>query len=112
MQLAPLYEIAAEHRALYDKLMDMDADEQAIIDTLQAETDMIPKVQSYGLVIRNMEALEVAVNVEAERLAMRAKLIAKRMAAIKQRATGRHDICQCVEGRTPAIHDQRGEESG
>lgn len=83
--LAPLYQIAEEHRALYDKLMDMDADEQTIADTLEAETDMIPKVQSYGFVIRNMEALETAVNVEAERLAMRARIIAKRSAAIKQR---------------------------
>lgn len=85
MQLAPLYEVAAEHRALYDKLMDMEADDQTVIDTLEAETDMIPKVQSYGFVIRNMEAMEAAVNVEAERLAMRGKLIAKRTAAIKQR---------------------------
>lgn len=85
MQLAPLYEVAAEHRALYEKLMDMDADEQTVLDTLEAETDMIPKVQSYGFVIRNMEAMETAINVETARLALRGKIIAKRVAAIKQR---------------------------
>lgn len=85
MQLAPLYEVAAEHRALYEKLMDMDADEQMVLDTLEAETNMIPKVQSYGFVIRNMEAMQSMINAEAERLALRASIIAKRTAAIKQR---------------------------
>ena len=83
--LAPLYDIAQEHRALYDQLMDMDADEQTIADTLEAESDMIPKVQSYGFVIRNMEALQAAVNAEAERLATRARILAKRQELIKQR---------------------------
>lgn len=83
--LAPLYEVAAEHRALYDKLMDMEADDQTVIDTLEAESDMALKVQSYGFVIRNMEAMESATGAEAERLALRSKLIAKRVAAVKQR---------------------------
>lgn len=83
--LAPLYEIAGEARAIYEKLMDMDADDQTIADTLEAETDMIPKVQSYGFVIRNMEALESAINAEAERLAMKARVLAKRREALKQR---------------------------
>lgn len=83
--LAPLYEIAGEARAIYEQLMDMDADEQTIADTLEAETDMVPKVQSYGFVIRNMEAMETAVKAEAERLDMRARILAKRREALKQR---------------------------
>lgn len=83
--LAPLYEIAGEARAIYEKLMDMDADEQTIADTLEAETDMVPKVQSYGFVIRNMEAMETAINAESERLALRARILAKRREALKQR---------------------------
>lgn len=83
--LAPLYEIAGEARAIYEKLMDMDADEQTIADTLEAETDMVPKVQSYGFVIRNMEAMQAAINAEAERLATRARILAKRQEALKQR---------------------------
>ncbi|KCB25937.1 siphovirus Gp157 family protein [Bordetella hinzii] len=83
--LAPLYEIAGEARAIYEKLMDMDADDQTIADTLEAETDMVPKVQSYGFVIRNMEALETAINAEAERLALRARILANRREALKKR---------------------------
>lgn len=83
--LASLYEIAGEARAIYEKLMDMDADEQTIADTLEAETDMVPKVQSYGFVIRNMEAMETAINAEAERLAMRGRILAKRREALKER---------------------------
>lgn len=83
--LAPLYEVAGEARAIYEKLMDLDLDDQAIQDTLEAETDMVPKVQSYGFVIRNMEALESAVNAEAERLTMRARIIANRREALKKR---------------------------
>lgn len=82
--LAPLYEIAGEARAIYEKLMDMDADEQTIADTLEAETDMVPKVQSYGFVIRNMEAMEVAIRAEAERLALRARVLATRRESLKQ----------------------------
>lgn len=83
--LAPLYEVAGEARAIYEKLMDLDLDDQAIQDTLEAETDMVPKVQSYGFVIRNMEALETAVNAEAERLTLRARVIANRREALKKR---------------------------
>lgn len=83
--LAPLYEIAGEARAIYEKLMDMEADEQTIADTLEAETDMVPKVQSYGFVLRNMEAMETAINAEAERLALRARTISKRRETLKQR---------------------------
>lgn len=82
---APLYEVAGEALAIYEKLMDLDLDDQAIQDTLEAETDMVPKVQSYGFVIRNMEALESAVNAEAERLATRARIIANRREALKKR---------------------------
>jgi len=83
--LAPLYEIAGEARTIYEKLMDLDLDEQVIQDTLEAETDMVPKVQSYGFVIRNMDALEAAINAEAERLALRGRIIAKRRDALKHR---------------------------
>ncbi|NYT76614.1 siphovirus Gp157 family protein [Alcaligenaceae bacterium] len=83
--LAPLYEITGQAREIYEKLMDMDCDDQTIADTIEAETDMVEKVQSYGFVIRNMDALETAINVETERLSMRARLIAKRRDALKQR---------------------------
>lgn len=83
--LAPLYEIAGDARAIYEKLMDMDADEQTIADTLEAETDMVPKVQSYGFVIRNMEAMRAAVSAEAERLTLRARVMEKRENALRQR---------------------------
>src|SRR5690606_40917861 len=80
-----LYEIAHEHKALADKLMDLDLDEQAIKDTLEAESDLIPKAQSYGFVIRNLEAHQAAISAEAERLALRAKRAKSRIDAVKQR---------------------------
>jgi len=83
--LAPLYEIAGEARAIYEKLMDMDATDEVIQDTIEAETDIVPKIQSYGFVIRNMEAMQAAINAEAERLATRARILAKRQEALKQR---------------------------
>ena len=79
-----LYQIAHEHKALADTLMDLELDDQAIADTLEAESDLIPKAQSYGFVIRNLEAHQAAVAAEAERLNLRAKQAAKRVETIKQ----------------------------
>lgn len=80
-----LYEIAHEHKALAEQLMDLDLDEQTIQDTLEAESDLISKAQSYGFVIRNLEAHQAATAAEAERLALRAKQARNRIDAIKQR---------------------------
>lgn len=78
-----LYEIAPQYRQLADKLQDMGLDEQAINDTLEAETDLIPKVQAYGMVIRNLESYAEAVDQEAKRLAEKAGAAKKRIDRIK-----------------------------
>lgn len=78
-----LYEIAPQYRQLADKLQDMGLDEQAVIDTLEAETDLIPKVQAYGMVIRNIEAAADAMEQEAKRMQDRASAAKKRVEQIK-----------------------------
>lgn len=85
MSALTLYEISHEHKALADRLMDLDLDEAAIADTLEAESGLIEKAQSYGFVIRNLEAFEAAISAESNRLALRAKQASNRVAAIKKR---------------------------
>lgn len=80
-----LYEVVQEHQAIAEQLMDLELDEQTIQDTLEAESELIPKAQSYGFVIRNLEAHHAAIMAEAERLSLRAKVAKNRIEAIKKR---------------------------
>lgn len=55
--MQPLYQLAAEYRALADRLHDTDLDEQTILDTLEAESgDIETKIINSAKVARNLRA--------------------------------------------------------
>jgi hypothetical protein len=84
MTALTLYTIAAEHRALADRLQNMDLDEAAIADTLEAESSLVEKSQSVAFVIRNLESFADAVKAEADAMADRAKRVRNRADAVKK----------------------------
>ena len=65
--MATLYEIAPQHRALADRLREMGLDEEAVADTLEAESDLPGKVETYCIVLREKEAEIEAYKREKER---------------------------------------------
>ena len=78
--MTALYVLAEQHRALADKLQDLDLDEQTIADTLEAEAgELEAKVSATAMVARNLEAAAAAMK-EAE------ASIAKRRKAAEARA--------------------------
>jgi len=86
MTALTLYQIAAEYRQITDVLMDSDADEQTIKDTLEAEAWPLElKAQNYGFVIRNMEATAAAIKEAEKQMAARRKAIEARAAHLLER---------------------------
>ena len=79
MSLA-LYPLAQEHRALAERLQDLDLDAQTVADTLEAESGALEvKATNVAFVVRNLEASAAAMK-EAE------AAIAKRRKAAESRA--------------------------
>lgn len=66
--MATLYEIAPQHRELADRLRAMGLDDDVIEDTLEAESDLPGKVETYCIVIREREADLDALKKERDRL--------------------------------------------
>ena len=82
--MKPLYQLAAEHRALADRLHDTDLDEQTILDTLEAEAgDLIEKGTNVAKVFRNLEAMAAQIKEAESAMAARRKAIEKRAASLK-----------------------------
>lgn len=79
-----LYTIAQEHRALADRLQDMDLDEQAVKDTLEGESMLVEKSQAVGFVIRNLDTFADTVEAEAKAMADRAKIVRARALRVKE----------------------------
>ncbi|CAG9172505.1 siphovirus Gp157 family protein [Cupriavidus respiraculi] len=84
MSALTLYQISQEHRALAEKLQDMDLDEQTIVDTLEAESGLVEKSQSVAFVVRNLEAFADAIKAEADAMADRAKRVRNRADAVRK----------------------------
>lgn len=83
--MTALFILAAEHRALADKLHDLDLDEQTIADTLEAESgDVIEKGKNVAAVFRNLESDAKQIKEAEQQLAERRKAIEKRADALKQ----------------------------
>lgn len=86
MSALTLFEIAKEYRNVTDILMDSDADEQTIADTLEAEAWPLElKAQNYGFVIRNLEATAEAIKTAEKQMAERRKVLEKRAANMLER---------------------------
>lgn len=83
--MTALFILAAEHRALADKLHDTDLDEQTIIDTLEAESgDLVEKGKNVAAVFRNLESDAKQIKEAEQQLAERRKAIEKRAESLKQ----------------------------
>jgi len=80
-----LYHIAQEHRALVDHLMNTQEDEQAIADTLEAESYPLElKAQNVAYAIKNLEAMADAIKNAEKEMADRRKSIEKRAASLRE----------------------------
>lgn len=102
MTALTLYQIAAEYRAITDVLMDSDADEQTIKDTLEGEAWPLElKAQNYGFVIRNMEATAAAIKEAEKQMAERRKAIEKRAAHMLERLKTGMEIAGVTELSCP-----------
>lgn len=83
--MTALFILAAEHRALADKLHDLDLDDQTIADTLEGESgDLIEKVKNVAAVFRNLESDAKQIKEAEQQLAERRKAIEKRAESLKQ----------------------------
>lgn len=79
--MTALYQLAAEHRALAERLADLDLDQQTVLDTLESMSGALEdKATNVALFARNLEA--VAANIKEAEDSM-----AKRRKALEQRAT-------------------------
>lgn len=86
MTLPTLYEIAAEYRQITDLLMDSDADEQVIADTLEGERwPLEVKATNYAMVVRNIQATADAIKAAEEQMATRRKSLERRIEWLKAR---------------------------
>jgi predicted nuclease with TOPRIM domain len=83
--MTALFELAAEYRAISDKLHDLDMDEQTIADTLESISgDLQEKSVNVAKYFRNMEADADKIEEAAKAMMDRAKAIRKRSASLKK----------------------------
>ena len=83
--MTALYELAANYRALADRLHDLDLDDQTIAATLESEAgDLIEKGTNVAKVFRNMEALADQIKQAEQQMAARRKALEKRAANLNQ----------------------------
>ena len=82
--MVALFILAAEHRALSDKLHDLDLDDETIADTLEGESgDLIEKGKNVAAVFRNLESDAKQIKEAEQQLAERRKAIEKRAEALR-----------------------------
>lgn len=82
-----LYNLAHEHRALVERLMSEQDDEQAIADTLEAESwPLEQKAQSVGYAVKNLEALAAAIKQAEAEMVERRKRIESRARNLREYA--------------------------
>ena len=99
-----LYQLTGEHLALQSKLEAMDFDSETIVDTLESEsTALEAKIQSYGFIIRNMDAFGDAIKAEETRLSERRKAHEKKVAHIKAWLLSNMEACGIKKIECPAF---------
>lgn len=80
-----LFELAQEHRALADKLADMELDAETIADTLEAEAGALEaKATATAMVVRNLESTADAIAHAEEQLGKRKRAYMARAAHLRQ----------------------------
>lgn len=82
--MTALFQLAEQHRALSDKLHDLDLDDETIADTLEGESgDLIEKGKNVAAVFRNLESDAKQIKEAEQQLAERRKAIEKRAESLK-----------------------------
>ena len=80
-----LYVIAQDHRALVNRLLESQDDEQTIIDTIEAESYPLEhKAQSVAYAVKNLEATAAAIKQAEAEMAARRKAIENRAKRLKE----------------------------
>lgn len=82
--MTALYELAAQHRQLAERLTDIGLDDASIADTLEGEAgDLMEKCVNIAKVFRNLESLADQIKQAEAQMVERRKAIEKRAAALK-----------------------------
>lgn len=83
--MTALFILAQEHRALADKLHDLDLDDQTIADTLEGESgDLVEKGKNIAAIFRNLESDAKQIKEAEEQLCARRKAIERRAERLKE----------------------------
>lgn len=82
--MSNLYQLTNNYETVLNMLYDEDADEQMILDTLEAiEGEIEDKADNYAKIIKELEAKQNARQEEAKRLTESAKVLENRVKALK-----------------------------
>lgn len=82
--MSNLYQLTNDYETVLNMLYDEDADEQMILDTLEAiEGEIEDKANNYAKIIKELEAKQNARKEEAKRLTESAKVFENRVKALK-----------------------------
>lgn len=82
--MSNLYKLTNDYETVLNMLYDEDADEQMILDTLEAiEGEIEDKADNYAKIIKELEAKQNARKEEAKRLTESAKVFENRVKALK-----------------------------
>lgn len=85
MTALSLYNIAQEHRAMVERLMDFQDDSQAISDTIEAESYPLEvKAQNTAYAVKTLKATVEAIKVEEKNMATRRKAIENHIMRIEE----------------------------
>lgn len=85
MTALTLFQVAAEHRALVDRLMETDHDAQTIADTIEAESYPLEvKAQSVAYAIRNLDSLAAQIKEAEKQMADRRKSVENQAARLRE----------------------------
>lgn len=82
--MSNLYQLTNDYETVLNMLYDEDADEEMILDTLEAiEGEIEDKANNYAKIIKELEAKQNARKEEAKRLTESAKVFENRVKALK-----------------------------
>jgi hypothetical protein len=100
--MTSLYELAAQHRQLADRLSDTNLDDQTIADTLEAESgDLMEKGTNVAKVLRNLESFAEQIKQAEQQMTERRKAIEKRAASLKQYLLTNMDMAGITKIESP-----------
>lgn len=100
--MTALYELAAQHRQLAERLTDLGLDDATLADTLEGEAgDLMEKGVNIAKVFRNLESFAEQIKQAEIQMAERRKVIEKRAASIKQYLLTNMDMAGITKIESP-----------